>query len=171
MKTLNKILDFFEVKVCNVLFIAMVLIVVIQIVLRTAGLPLAWTEETARYFFVWIVYLSASRALSLGSHLSVDIITLLIKKERGKAILQLFVDAVIGFFLLVVLINGSKLLRNMSITPQYSAAVHYNMIFPYSAPVVGSALLILRLFEKVVKDINDVIHPADTEGSKEEVSA
>ena len=55
-KVLLAILDNFEGYVSQVLLAFFVLILLLQIFLRQFGHPLYWTEELARYSFVWFVF-------------------------------------------------------------------------------------------------------------------
>ena len=67
-KTLLTLLDHFEGYVCQVLLVFFVLILLLQIILRQLGHPLYWTEEMARYSFVWFVFFGASYAARLSMH-------------------------------------------------------------------------------------------------------
>ena len=58
-KVLLAILDNFEGYVSQVLLAFFVLILLLQIFLRQFGHPLYWTEELARYSFVWFVFFGA----------------------------------------------------------------------------------------------------------------
>ncbi|MPM16182.1 hypothetical protein SDC9_62558 [bioreactor metagenome] len=157
-KTLDKFLSFFEISVCNVLFIAMAALVILQILLRFLGLPLSWTEEVARYLFVWTVYLACGRAVKNGSHLSVDILPLILK-GRAKTVLFLFGDIIVAIFLYILFKYGLVLEQKMFGTPQFSAALHLNMVIPYLAPVFGAILMGIHIIEKIIADVKELIHP------------
>lgn len=160
-RTIDKVLDFTETYVCGIIFAAMATIIMLQIILRTTGLPLAWTEETARYLFVWIIYISASKAVKKGKHLSVDLLSIALK-GKGKQMIAIMVNLISLIFFLVLCFYGFKVINKLSLHPQYSAAVGYNMVFPYSAPFVGSILMILRAAQNIVQNIKD-FHTPDTE--------
>ena len=72
-KVLLAILDNFEGYVSQVLLAFFVLILLLQIFLRQFGHPLYWTEELARYSFVWFVFFGASYAARLAAHNRVTI--------------------------------------------------------------------------------------------------
>ena len=67
-KTFLTILDNLEGYVCQILLVFFVIVLLLQIVLRPMGLPLYWTEEMARYSFVWFVFFGASYATRLCAH-------------------------------------------------------------------------------------------------------
>ncbi|HEY6431131.1 MAG TPA: TRAP transporter small permease [Acetobacteraceae bacterium] len=58
-----------------VLWAAFFLCVVAQVFVRyVLQLPLPWTDEVARYAFVWSSFLSASVILGRGQHFSIDVV-------------------------------------------------------------------------------------------------
>lgn len=67
-KTFLTMLDNLEGYVCQVLLVFFVIMLLLQIALRPMGLPLYWTEEMARYSFVWFVFFGASYAARLCAH-------------------------------------------------------------------------------------------------------
>ena len=72
-KVLLTLLDNFEGYVSQALLAFFVLILLLQIFLRQFGHPLYWTEELARYSFVWFVFFGASYAARLAAHNRVTI--------------------------------------------------------------------------------------------------
>jgi TRAP-type C4-dicarboxylate transport system permease small subunit len=126
-----------------------------QIILRAAGLPLAWTEETARYLFVWVIYLAASKAVRYGKHMSVDLLPLILK-GKGRTLLFAFAHVVCLLFFVILFYYGTCVLQGMSVKPQYSAAGGINMMIPYAAPTVGSALMIIRGVQILIGDLKDL---------------
>lgn len=162
-QSVDRILNFFETYVCSVLFAAMCTVIMCQIILRASGLPLAWTEETARYLFVWVIYLAASKAVKYGKHMSVDLLPLILK-GRGKAVLFVFAHVVCLFFFVILFYYGTCVLQGMSMKPQYSAAGGVNMMIPYAAPTVGSALMIIRGSQILAGDLRELFgRPSSTE--------
>ena len=151
-RTIDKALDFIETYVCGLLFAAMCIIIFLQIVLRATGLPLAWTEETARYLFVWIIYIAASKAVKNSKHLSVDLLSITLK-GKAQRILTIFTNIVSLFFFVILCYYGCLVIQKMTVHPQFSAANGYNMIFPYSAPLIGSFLMSIRAVQNTLRSI------------------
>ena len=55
--------------------VVMVLVTLAQVIFRyVLAAPLPWSEELARYCFVWIVFLGGAVGLSRGTHLGVDLL-------------------------------------------------------------------------------------------------
>jgi len=160
-KSVDRVLNFFETYVCAFLFAAMCTVIMLQIVLRATGLPLAWTEETARYLFVWVIYLAASKAVRNGKHMAVDLLPLVL---RGKAKVALFTvaHAICLVFFVILFYYGTCVLQGMSIRPQYSAAGNVNMIIPYAAPTFGSFMMIIRGGSLLITDLKELFGKASS---------
>lgn len=81
--------------------------VTLQILSRYTGLipRYIWTEEAARFLFIWIIMIGASIAVREGTHFDVDILPKP-KTPRGKAASQLIVDSSILIIALVFVVYG-----------------------------------------------------------------
>lgn len=62
-------------KICLVLIVlmlgVMVLVTMAQIICRTAGSALQWSEELNRYLLIWSTFLGASCVYKAGTHISI----------------------------------------------------------------------------------------------------
>ncbi len=152
---LNRVLDFIEKYVTAVLFAAMCTIIMIQIIFRFVSWNVAWCEELARYLFVWIIYLTGSKAVKDGKHLTVDILPLFLK-GKAQIILHIFSTAATLAFFVALLYAGSLVLPSMMARPQFSPANHVNMIIPYLAPTVGTVLMTLRAIVIIINDVKNL---------------
>ena len=91
----------------TLLMIGLVIPVSMQILSRYTGLipRYIWTEEIARFCFVWIVLIGAMIAVRDRSHFDVDILPTA-KTIRGQALSRLFVHALMIFAALTFVIYG-----------------------------------------------------------------
>jgi TRAP-type transport system small permease protein len=105
-------------------------------------LPIAWTEEAARYLSVWTVLLGAARCAKEQTHIRVGIIVdrLPAKAQRGIAVAGNVLC--IGF--LVVLIQQALDIMPF-IARQRSAAMQIPMTWVYAAGPVGAAIMVYFL--------------------------
>ena len=63
----------------------MTILIFLQIIFRfVLNLSLDWTEEVARYTFVWLVYMSASLGVKHSSHIRVELVEKLLPKTPSK---------------------------------------------------------------------------------------
>lgn len=60
-------LDHFESYICQVLLVFFVFTIFMQIILRALDNSLHWTEEIARYAFIWFILFGASYATRLAA--------------------------------------------------------------------------------------------------------
>ena len=83
--------------------VVMVLVTLAQVFFRyVVAAPLAWSEELARYCFVWIVFLGGAVGLSRGIHLGVDLLVNLLP-ERFRAGLEVLAHVLIAGFAATVI--------------------------------------------------------------------
>lgn len=141
------------ITICAIsLFICFIIISFIQVIFRyVLRAPLAWSEELARYLFVWCTCLGIAMGSKKGVHISVDII---IKKfsDRYKTIIFFFSHSIIYLFLFVFILQGSQLaLLNRY---QVSAALGIPMFYPYLAvPICGILLLFYSIRSLLIKEL------------------
>ncbi|WP_163538183.1 TRAP transporter small permease [Gracilibacillus sp. YIM 98692] len=125
---------------------------VITILLQIAGRfilphPLSWTEELARFLFIWFGFLGSVITLKRKMHLGIEI---LYQKftGRNKKMLDTIIQMFIILFGVILFINGLKLVEIGNI--QKSPVMRWPMSYFYSAiPVTGLLILIYSLFSLV----------------------
>lgn len=88
-----------------VLFALLVVIVVWQILSRTLNFPAPWSEEAARYTFVWLGFFASALVFSERGHIAVDF---LVRKQgrTGQRTTALLAQAAIIALAVLVLIWG-----------------------------------------------------------------
>lgn len=103
--------------------------------------PLAWSEEVARYLFVWISFLGSAVGVRMNVHLGIDLIDKALS-PRARKVMTVVVNLLIQIFLLVVIFWGIKILKVVQF--QKSASMGIPMTYPYLAVPVGSAFMLLN---------------------------
>lgn len=112
--------------------------------------PLFWSEELARYCFVWIVFIGAGAALKRGSHIGVDYFVKRLS-PRVANMLSIPITLLMGFFLGAVIINAIPVIqKNMA---QFSPAVGLPMGLVYLAIPIGAAIMLIY----TIDDLLDLI--------------
>src|SRR4030042_5837510 len=90
----------------------MTLVVFLQVFFRYAlGRPLVWSEEMARYLFVWLSILGASLGVQKRGHFGLDLFYRKLP-ERGKQFMKVVIPLLMGIVALVVLVQGIPLVKN-----------------------------------------------------------
>ena len=134
---------------CVVFLALMSIIIVLQVFFRyVLNNSLSWSEELARYLFIWMIYVGISYGVKLDKHICVDAVYTFMPKgiKRGYAI----VAYVLFLIFAVAIIYYGILVVGMQITSgQVSPAMGLPMQYVYVAPVVGMILTVIRLVQKI----------------------
>ncbi|HEY8531051.1 MAG TPA: TRAP transporter small permease, partial [Limnochorda sp.] len=109
--------------------------------------PLSWSEELARYAFVWLALLGASSGLRAGLHPGMDLLVARLPAPIRR-VLDLFTTLAMGWLLWVLLDRGLDLARlNMR---QLSPAMRLPMGIPDAAIPVASAIMLVHLAARLL---------------------
>lgn len=101
MNTVKRSLDEVLKWTSIVLFAALVVIVVWQVVSRTLGSASTWSEEAARYTFVWLGFFASALVFSEKGHIAVDF---LVRRQPSKGQLATAVLAQVSILALALLV-------------------------------------------------------------------
>jgi len=126
--------------------------VTMQIFSRYIGLipRYIWTEEIARFCFIWIILIGAMIAVRDGSHFAVDLLPNP-KTKRGEAVGRMFVDFIMFLVALIFIIWGWPLVQFGLL--QTSEIAELPMITIYIAWPLAGVTWILFLGEKLADNI------------------
>ncbi|MDR1058348.1 MAG: TRAP transporter small permease [Treponema sp.] len=133
-KTIDKIVDLFGV----VLFTGVFFVILLQVGMRFFNMPLVWSEELARYLFMWVSLIGWVFATRNGTHIRVSIIADhlpgLIKRVLGIAnfILTIIFAGVLCVYGFVMI---QKNVDIPTITLFFSYAVVYAAV-PFSTVLI-----------------------------------
>lgn len=109
-----------------------------------------WTEEMARFCFIWIILVGSMIAVKDGTHFAVDLLPKA-TTPRGKAISRMFVDFWILVTALIFIIWGWPLVQFGLL--QTSEMAELPMVLIYIAWPLAGVTWILFLIEKFVDNI------------------
>lgn len=151
MKALRFLDENLEKMICVICLALMSVIIVLQVFFRyVLGNSLSWSEELARYLFIWMIYIGISYGVKMDKHICVDAVYTIMPKGAKKwyaivayALFLLFAVAIVYFGILVVGMQISS--------GQVSPAMGMPMQYVYAAPVVGMILTTIRLIQKIVE--------------------
>lgn len=146
MKAIKWLDDYLEESVLVFLSIFTVVIVFTQVFMRyVLGDSLVWSEEAARYAFIWMIYVGVSYGVKRNSHLGVDAFSLLFK-QKGQLVVGIIANALFLFFAVVMAYYGLDIVERVTRT---SPALQLPLTWVYAAPVVGMLLTAVRLIQKI----------------------
>jgi len=155
METLKKINDRFEEYFTGGLLVVMTILIFFQVLSRfVLNTPLAWSEETARYIFVWLIYTSAALAVKRQEHIRVEI-GLIVLKGRAKKAAYILTDVIFLVFSYFLVKDGFMLVQKLTQHGQISPAVGFSMNYIYAIIPVGYGLMAIRLIQNIIKRIKN----------------
>jgi TRAP-type C4-dicarboxylate transport system permease small subunit len=150
LKIIDKNLE--EVLLVFLLSLMSVLIGV-QIIMRyVVGESLTWSEELARYCFIWATYIGVSYAVKVGAHIRVDAVTNMLPVSTRRYV-NLFSYFMFIVFAALVMKEGYALSAKIFSFGQASSSLGLPMGYVYMAPTVGFGLVIFRILQKMVEEV------------------
>ena len=139
-----------EAAVLITLVAVMTVVVFLQVVYRyVLTQPLHWSEELARYLFVWLSILGATLGLQKRGHFGLDFFYRMFP-DKGRRFLQFLIYLLMGGVILVILVQGIKLVQITM--PQESPAMGISMGWAYACLPVAAALMTIHLLVIFIKD-------------------
>ena len=152
-KFLDK-LETFERFFLGVTVAIMVIVMTYQVILRYCfSAANSWSEELARYLFIYDVMIAAAIATRKNSHLQVDFLINLLK-PKVKYIFTI-VATLAGIVFLAFLFNYSLTLCQTAAS-NISAGLKISMSIPYACMPIGAALMILTSLEVIFHNIMQI---------------
>jgi len=104
--------------------------------------PPFWTEELARYLFVWLVCIGSAEVARTRDHITMDIFALMLPPKLGK-ILQIIINAVVASTLVILVWYGTFGAMRAGRVDSIALGVPESLL--YGALPVGAAFMTFRL--------------------------
>ncbi len=143
MRALDSGLARLETGLLGLLVVAMTGVTLAQVVARYVfGAPLIWSEEAARYLFVWVSMFGAALAARQGAHYALTALVERLPRAAQLAAQWLTVLVAAGF-LLILFFTGIE--EMMQAHMQDAATLPFRMSLPYAALPVGAALMLVHV--------------------------
>lgn len=150
---MKKIWDNLEEFIIIPLIFAMSFIIFIQVVARYVfHNSLTWSEELARYLFIWLVYFSVSFTARRQKHIRIDAAINLYPKAF-RPILEIISEIIVLAFSVFIAVTGVTVFHKITWSGQMSPAIGLPMQFVYAAPMIGMALTAIRQLQCIMQKI------------------
>ena len=141
----NKLDDYF----LNFSVALMGLVLFIQIVMRYVfNHPLIWSEELARYLFIWMAFIGIGYGIKYDLHIKMEAF-LAIFPQTAQQVVVIITEVVTIIFMGIILIPGLQFAIHTGHVP--SSAMGIPMYWVYSAFPVGMMLGMLRMTISVIR--------------------
>jgi len=145
---LDRLVARIEAGVIVVLVSCLTVVTFAQVVTRYGlGNPLIWSEELARYLFVWVSMIGAALAVRGGGHFGLDL--LIRRLPAFRPILAPLATTAVIVFLAIVLKTGIDETRLASM--QFAMTFPMRMQWAYLALPVGAGLMLFHLAVHLVR--------------------
>ena len=141
---------------------AMVLLIFCQVLFRYAfHMPLAWSEELARFVFVWMIYMGASMCVRKNKIMKVDILEQAFRKNIAMLkFMAYFSDIVSLIFTLGMAYAAFHLAYDVTfVRHRLSPALDIPLGIAYFSLPVGFGVMSLRYFQQIHKRYTTIFVP------------
>jgi len=151
---MRKFIDFYY-RLLDVLLIATVAILIVPVSLQifsrfTALIPsYIWTEEMARFFFIWMIMIGSMVGIRDGAHFDVDLWPEL--KPRANALLRIVSNVFVLIFALVFIWYGIRFVQFG--WDQSSELAELPMAYIFVAWPLAGFTWVLFLGERFIADL------------------
>lgn len=129
-------------------------VISLQIVLRFFDNPISWAEELARYLFVWVIYLSISYAIRDDRHIRITAVLSLLPRVV-QLICLIFADLIFMAYSVLVVYYGSAIIERSLDLGQISSGLEIPVAVLYGSIVLGGALNVVRLLQRIRHRIHE----------------
>lgn len=153
MRILKFLDDKFEEIFSVTILAVMVVIVFLQVIMRyvfKASLP--WSEEMARYLFLWLIWIGAGWATKLNAHIGIDVFVNKLKGNKRKVVSIISFVIWLAFATLLAYLS-TKLTWMIFDRGQVSAAMRMPMGYAYASVSCGVIIMIFRMIQNLIKDL------------------
>ncbi len=153
MKILKILDEKLEAVFLSIVLIAATLIVFAQVVTRYClKVPLPWSEEVARYLFLWLTWVGASYATKERKHVTIDIVYEMLPKA-GQKVCTIISTGVWIAFLCVMVYISVKLTASVASGGMIAVGSGIPMWVPYASIPTGMCMMLFRLLQNCVHDL------------------
>ena len=110
----------------------------------------SWSEELARYLFIWSVYTSASFAIISNAHIRIDA-ALKLYPQKIRHFIPILADVIFLVYTVIVAYFSFDYCKDLLASGQVSMGLHVTMAYMYAAIPVGHLMMALRLVQLIYR--------------------
>lgn len=136
VKTLEKSIEVLNV----VLLVVLVLFVALQVIFRSIGFAAPWTEEMARFAFVYITFFGSVLVLKEGGHIVIDFVISRFP-VKIKRVMDIIINLSVAAFLILIISGGKSTLQVNKVVTAASLS-WFKMNYVYGGVLVASLLML-----------------------------
>ena len=144
--------EFFVVLLMSIMTVLICGQVFTRYVLEVA---MSWTEELARYMFVWLVYVGISYGIKKQKHICIDVINNFLSVKHARYF-SFIGDILFLVFALLIVSKGTEVFMRIVASGQASPALEIPMWIVYGALPFGMALSVFRLLQNMYHRVKEI---------------
>lgn len=142
---LTAALDRWTCIACIALFVAILVVMIFQVTFRyVLNTPLTWTEELARYLFIWACFLGAPVATRRGNHVTIAFVSDRLPRGPG-CVVAAGVQVLSLVFFLQLALQGAVLTARSHTVEAITLPIPWSLI--YLAVPLSAVMMILQTVE------------------------
>lgn len=159
----------FEDLIGAITILLMVIFATLQVVFRyVIKAPLAWTEDYMLFVFVWSTYIASSAAVKYDKHVNVGMFIEKLPKKAQKC-MTVFNDFVWEAYNVLLVYCTWPVMQKAIVRNATTVATKTPIWIGYFSIVLCTALMLIRVGQKIVRDIKGINAPDENEKGSEEV--
>lgn len=133
-------------------------LIFVQVITRYCfGYTAEWSEELARFLFVWVVFLGSALVMGESGHLAVEFIPLHFKGKPFGKVLEIIINLCSYVFIILLLTQGAKMTKVM--TFQMSPGMDISMSYVYSVIPISCVLMLLYVIRDSIRIVKGFYTP------------
>lgn len=153
---MKRVIDRIEEIIVIFLLCVMTLILSLQVFCRfVLDLPLTWSEEAARYLFVWITFIGAGYGVKHHYHIEMEAVVRLFPK-KSKVITQVITNSICIAAFSYIIPDSLKFVANQGQISSSAMGISMGLVF--ACIPIGVAILVVRLVIDTVHVVRGTEH-------------
>jgi C4-dicarboxylate transporter DctQ subunit len=148
---LNKIIEVTSVVILVLVSLVVFYSVLLRYVFKS---PLAWSEEVARYMFIWMVFLGFSIAEKSGDHFRIEVFIEMVT-PKVRLIIEIFLNILIFYALFVLFQEGMNYYQQGK--SGLSTILEMPLNYIYIALPISMVLTFLNRLDTAQKQIRELL--------------
>lgn len=103
LSKLFDVVDMLESVICGTTLVCLLFTVLIQVGARLLSIKTPWTEETTRFFFLWMMFIAVASGFNRAESSRVTVLVGILPKPVQKLCTLLYYVLTLGFFVFMVI--------------------------------------------------------------------
>ncbi|MBU3182268.1 TRAP transporter small permease [Clostridium psychrophilum] len=142
----------------------MTILVFVQVIMRyVMGNSLVWSEELARYLFIWLIYIGISYGAKIMKHIKIDA-SLKLFPLKIRPVTVIVGDTLFLVFSLFITFSAFLVVQKEITLGQTSPAMQLPMWIIYAAPMIGFALTSIRQVQTIIYRVHKLRKGGEVDG-------